>query len=152
MLDDKEVYIPGQFNIYCMSCARKYKSSEIRRRWDGMYVCDEDWEPRHPQDFVRGIPEESNKLPFAFDVDGYVAPAVGGSLMNSTSIAGISYSGYAITGVQTFWENGGSKTAGYPNGNSGATSGTTIPGYFIAGWGVSGVGGLNGNPGANNYA
>ncbi len=53
-----------------MSCNRKYKAYEIRKRWDGMLVCDEDWEPRHPQDFVRGIPEKSNILPFSFDNDG----------------------------------------------------------------------------------
>lgn len=140
MLDDKEVYIPGLFNIYCMSCARKYKSNEIRRRWDGLYVCDEDWEPRHPQDFVRGVPEQSNKLPFAFDNDGYVAPAVAGNLINSTARSGIAYSGYAVTGMVTFWENGGSRTAGYTDGFSGEVTHVAIPGLMYAGAAVAGAG------------
>lgn len=32
-------------------------ASELRRTWDGFYVCEECWEPRHPQDFVRGVPD-----------------------------------------------------------------------------------------------
>jgi len=126
MLDDKEVYIPGLFNIYCMSCNRKYKSNEIRLRWDGLYVCDEDWEPRHPQDFVRGVPEWSNKLPFSYDVDGYTPPTYGTSqsctLINSQCISGVGVSGCLVAGAKTFWENGGSKTAGYIDGTSGAVN------------------------------
>jgi hypothetical protein len=31
------------------------KASDLRQRWDGLKVCNEDWEPRQPQDFVRGV-------------------------------------------------------------------------------------------------
>lgn len=139
MLDDKEVYIPGRFNIYCMSCNRKYKSNEILKRWDGLLVCKDDWEPRHPQDFVRGIQEKSNILPYSFDVDGYQAPAVPGNLTNSTAISGQAYSGYAISGTATFWENGGSQTAGYMDGTAGVVTNVTIPGLMVAGGGISGT-------------
>ena len=27
----------------------------MRKRWDGVITCPRDWEPRHPQDFVRGV-------------------------------------------------------------------------------------------------
>lgn len=30
------------------------------RTWDGLYVCREDWETRHPQDFVRGRLDNQN--------------------------------------------------------------------------------------------
>lgn len=48
-------YTKGDWNAICESCGRKVKSSELQQRWDGLYVCSKDWEPRQPQDFVRGI-------------------------------------------------------------------------------------------------
>lgn len=47
-------YIPGDFYRNCDVCGFKYRASETRRRWDNLMVCDDDWEPQHPQDFVRG--------------------------------------------------------------------------------------------------
>jgi len=32
-------------------------------RWDGLYVCKQDWEIRHPQEMIRPIPDQ-NKLPW----------------------------------------------------------------------------------------
>jgi hypothetical protein len=31
------------------------KASDLRQRWDGLKVCEQDFEPRQPQDFVRGV-------------------------------------------------------------------------------------------------
>ena len=39
----------GDYNAVCDSCGRKFKASTMRKRWDGMFVCKEDWEPKHPQ-------------------------------------------------------------------------------------------------------
>jgi hypothetical protein len=50
-----DYFAPGQWNAICDGCGKKFKSSELRRRWDGFMVCDKEWEPRHPQDFVRGV-------------------------------------------------------------------------------------------------
>lgn len=47
-------YIPGDFWRICDECGFKVRQSETRKRWDGLIVCEKDWEPRHPQDFVRG--------------------------------------------------------------------------------------------------
>jgi hypothetical protein len=46
-------YDSGQFNLYCDVCKKKIKSSEAKHRWDGLIVCPDDWEQRHPQDFVK---------------------------------------------------------------------------------------------------
>lgn len=46
-------YKSGDWNAICDSCGRKFKASEMRERWDGLMVCKEDFELRHPQDFVR---------------------------------------------------------------------------------------------------
>lgn len=47
----------GDWNAICFECGRKFKSTMLKRHWQGYYVCPEHWEPRHPQDFVRGIPD-----------------------------------------------------------------------------------------------
>jgi hypothetical protein len=47
-------YIPGDFWRICDVCGFKCRSSQTFKRWDGLITCSEDWEPRHPQDSVRG--------------------------------------------------------------------------------------------------
>jgi hypothetical protein len=47
-------YIHGDYNIICDRCGFKIKRSEALKTWDNLLVCKKDWEPRHPQDFVRG--------------------------------------------------------------------------------------------------
>ena len=47
-------YIPGDFWRICDRCGGKFRQSETRKTWDGFWVCLSDWEPRHPQDFVKG--------------------------------------------------------------------------------------------------
>ena len=61
---------PGSFNAICDVCGLKFKGSELSRRWDGMMVCKWDYEPRHPQEFVRAV-QDVTKLPFIrVDSDG----------------------------------------------------------------------------------
>ena len=43
----------GEWNAICDICGQKFKSSQLRKRWDGYMVCREDYEQRHPQDFLR---------------------------------------------------------------------------------------------------
>jgi len=42
-----------EYNGICDVCGFKYKFSQLRKRWDGLMVCEEDWEPRHVSDFYR---------------------------------------------------------------------------------------------------
>jgi hypothetical protein len=39
----------GDYNAICDSCGRKFKASTMRKRWDGLFVCHEDFEYKHPQ-------------------------------------------------------------------------------------------------------
>lgn len=43
----------GTWNSICDVCGLKFKSDQLRKRWDGHMVCNEDWEMRHPSDFLR---------------------------------------------------------------------------------------------------
>lgn len=45
----------GQWNAICDRCGAKFKSSMLRKSWQGYMLCPADWESRQPQDFVRGI-------------------------------------------------------------------------------------------------
>lgn len=44
---------PGNWKVTCHVCGFWYPSSEIRRRWDGLLVCGDDWETRHPQTLIK---------------------------------------------------------------------------------------------------
>ena len=46
-------YVSGDWNLLCDVCAKKIKASESKKRWDGFIVCKEDYEQRHPMDFIR---------------------------------------------------------------------------------------------------
>lgn len=48
----------------CQVCGFEYYNDEIKKRWDGLMVCKEDYEIRHPMDFLRTKKEESQQLPW----------------------------------------------------------------------------------------
>lgn len=47
----------GDYNALCDVCGRKFKFSRLRQKWDNTWACEQDWEPRQPQDYLRGIPD-----------------------------------------------------------------------------------------------
>ena len=49
----KNHFISGEWNVTCDVCSRKIKAHEAKQRWDGFIVCPDDFENRHPQDFVK---------------------------------------------------------------------------------------------------
>lgn len=56
----EDEYVPGAWNAICDRCGRKRKSTEMRKTWQGYYVCfPEHYEERHPQDFVRAKVEKT---------------------------------------------------------------------------------------------
>ena len=50
-------YDHGNHNMICDKCGVKYKRSELREQWDGIWVCSYDFEERQPQDLLRAIPD-----------------------------------------------------------------------------------------------
>jgi hypothetical protein len=57
-------YIAGDWQVQCDVCSRSILASEARHRWDGLIVCAEDYESRHPMDFIRVKPERQS-VPFS---------------------------------------------------------------------------------------
>lgn len=56
-------YKSGDWWAICDVCGRKMKASHARHRWDGLIVCDEDFEHRHPQDFIK-VRQDKVTVPF----------------------------------------------------------------------------------------
>jgi len=56
-------YKSGDWNITCDVCSKKIKASKALKRWDGFIVCVDDFEMRHPQDFVRAK-QDNITVPF----------------------------------------------------------------------------------------
>lgn len=53
-------YKPGDHLVTCDRCGFTIYGSESKKTWDGLIVCPDDWEPRHPQDFVRAKPDNQS--------------------------------------------------------------------------------------------
>ena len=49
----------GSWRAICDRCGFKYYNTDLRKEWNGLRTCfgggtNNCWEPRHPQDFVKG--------------------------------------------------------------------------------------------------
>lgn len=60
------VFKSGAWNAICDVCGHKYKSTDLVKRWDGLMVCKGDWEPDHPQKYLR-VREDNISLPWVRD-------------------------------------------------------------------------------------
>jgi hypothetical protein len=47
-------YSHGRWNVICDRCGFKLLNSDLRKEWTGLRVCAKCFDPRHPQDFVKG--------------------------------------------------------------------------------------------------
>lgn len=56
----KEYFKLGTWNSLCARCGLRFKFDELSLEWTNLWVCKDCWEPRHPQEFVRGVPETNN--------------------------------------------------------------------------------------------
>lgn len=55
-----DYYRNGTYNGICDRCGCKFKFSDLKLEWDGLYVCTANgcWEPRQPQDYVKGVRDD----------------------------------------------------------------------------------------------
>ncbi len=52
-------YKGGDYNAYCDSCGGKFKASQLKLQWDGLRVCERDWNPKPLADIPVRIREQS---------------------------------------------------------------------------------------------
>lgn len=85
---------PGQHWVECMRTGRAVRVQDIRKEWTGSLVAKEEFEVRHPQEFLRGVPDDPSAV-------GYTNPegdSVDIGLDYGEAIAGIAHAGSARTG------------------------------------------------------
>lgn len=70
-------YSSGDWNAICDSCGKKLKASELTKRWDGLMVCKDDYEPRHQQDFLRARKDKIS-VPWTRPVQDTFLPILAG--------------------------------------------------------------------------
>lgn len=83
----------GDWLVVCDVSGKVMYASESRLRWDNALVHPDHWEPRHPQDFVKGV-VDMQSVPFsrpAKDVSttaqGSISPFTSGPTSPSTLVA-----------------------------------------------------------------
>lgn len=72
----KNTFFSGQWNLTCDVCSKKIKTGQARKRWDGFIVCPDDYETRHPQDFVRAR-QDKISVPFTRPIPTLVFASTG---------------------------------------------------------------------------
>ena len=83
----------GDYNASCSICGTKYKASELKKHWTGWYRCTSCWEPRQPQDFVRGV-QDVQTVPWSQpDNDTFIAFC---SLESQSAVPGLAGPGCMI--------------------------------------------------------
>lgn len=92
-------YKPGSWNVICDECGFEFKSHQLHKRWDGLMVCREDWEPDHPQKYLR-VTEDNQTVPFVKPEpeDTFVDVCY---IYAISAYAGLAEAGCAQAGVQT---------------------------------------------------
>lgn len=68
-------YIPGSFYRICDKTGFATRAGRTRKEWTGLIVRESVWEPRQPQDFVKGvIDDQTVPQPRPRQVDAYDGP------------------------------------------------------------------------------
>ena len=92
----KNYFISGEWNLTCDVCSKKIKAHEAKQRWDGFIVCSDDFENRHPQDFVKA---QTDKISVPFQRPIQTPEYVVCTFEGSTGIAGLAIAGCMINGT-----------------------------------------------------
>ena len=83
---------PGTWRVICDVCGFEFPSDKLMKRWDGLMVCDKDFEHDHPQKFIRVRPETCVPT-YVRPEPPPVFPPDSCDMYNSQGIAGIGVAG-----------------------------------------------------------
>lgn len=90
----------SEHNAICDRCGFKVKSNHLKLQWNGLMCCDSSvnncWESRNPQDFVRGVPDNSSVTPSRPDsnharITYWPYPCIAGILLAGVSVTGTGF-------------------------------------------------------------
>jgi len=89
MADDKH-YVGGEFYRICDMTGFKIRAPHTRKQWNNIIVREQSWEPRQPQDFVKGVrDEQAAPEPRPRQVNVFLGPLVT-TITASRSIGAVS--------------------------------------------------------------
>ena len=75
----------GDWNAYCDGCKFKFKASELKIDWKGLYKCPSCWDARHPMD-LQQAPRPSKPIPWTRPTDEVAGlQSVDGEVIDSTT-------------------------------------------------------------------
>lgn len=52
------VFKKGDWKAVCDRCGEDFHASKLKKEWTGFFVCKDCWEPRHPQEFLKGVKDD----------------------------------------------------------------------------------------------
>lgn len=89
-------YYSGRHWVQCDRCGFAIRANLIKKTWDGLYVCPEDYEPRHEQDLRRGVRDDTRpKGPVRSEsTDTFVSVIYSGDTRAGIARAGLSRCGF----------------------------------------------------------
>jgi len=110
----------GTWNIYCSVCGKKLKFSQARRHWQGMWRCEECWEPRPMQDFATAIRVKEMVIPYPQEesLTDIIAPSFPASGTGVTNTYGFSLTAFVYpqgANISAVHINGVSQNAQAPS-------------------------------------
>ena len=98
-------YKSGSHLSNCYRCGFTFRAEELRKTWDGLWVCEDDWESRHPQDFLRTKEERvAAGAPLLHDDTSQLAAAA--TFGQAYAVAGFAEAGRAVVGTDDDIPNG----------------------------------------------
>ena len=123
-------YKAADWWVICDSCSKKIKASHSKHRWDGLIVCDNCFEHRHSQDFIK-VRQDKITVPFLRPRPEDVFVNVC-TLAGSSGYAGLAEAGCAQVGNTTFsYSELVNTTCTFQNRS--AVAGTAVSGCSVAG-------------------
>ena len=101
-------YRSGSHWAVCDFCGFQFRAEVLLETWDHFWVCDDDFEVRHPQDFLRAKTEKiAADQPLRPDSTSNIAPTTtlgpvttqGPFFANTSAVSGAAEAGLAIAGT-----------------------------------------------------
>lgn len=60
----KPYLVLGEWNAVCDNCGFRFKSTQLRKDWKNLMVCQSCYEPKHPQLMIK-VPRDDPSVPWA---------------------------------------------------------------------------------------
>lgn len=92
-------YKKGSWNVIDDVTGFKEKAGDLKERWDGIRTTKENWEPRHPQDFIKAVKDDMSVpyvRPRTPDIFVNNPGALAQSVVNEAPLNGSEYNGQKI--------------------------------------------------------